>query len=234
LHSWQRALQCGVRPDRLLHAVDPAFSLAPAPKMQVESMLRALQLAPGAFVSLNLRAGSPERVEPLLHSLALFLPEVVRKLGLQHLLLFGMQRFRENHDGEILARLRELLRGRLSAVIWLPEENPALLKGILERSRAVLSCRYHGAVFGLSTAVPTIGIVLSREYDIKLRGLFHHYGLDRFCLQAEQFQCGAASWLEEIRDRDSEIRDHLRAVNERLVSELERPYERIRELINWN
>jgi polysaccharide pyruvyl transferase WcaK-like protein len=146
-----------VSPDRLLHAVDPAFGLAEAAKTRLSATLRELQLEPGTFLSLNLRSG--EAAEPLLHRLAGFLLEAIQRLGLKRVLLFGMQRFRENNDGEILARL--------SSVIWMPEE-AGMLKGVLAQSRAILSCRYHGAVFGLSSAVPTIGLVMSREYGVKL------------------------------------------------------------------
>ncbi len=231
-HSRARAVASGVDDRVLVEAVDPAFALAPAGDRDVAETLASLGLERGTFLAVNVRAADRDSLAALLLRLSEILPEVARRLPVKKVLLFGMQRFRENHDGDVLARLAGSLAGRLPVALWAPEGNPGLLKGVLASARAIVSCRYHGAVFGLSSGVPTIGLVLSADYEVKLAGLFQWYGLDRLVLDVDRLcRAAATSWLTEIGNRDGELRLHLARLNQDLARLRERPYERMASLV---
>ncbi len=228
LFSAARALQCGVPPERLVEAVDPAFALPPADADQVRATLESLALASRAFLAVNVRQTEPARLAQVLAGLAATLPHAARQLHAGTVLLFGMQQFRENHDGDALERLRRLIAPELPVRVWMPDQNPALLKGVLAEARAVVSCRYHGAVFGLSSGVPTVGLVVSSDYDVKLRGLFQWYGLDRLAGTIVEFS-GAAGplWLAAILGHDDELRQEMWRMNAMLGADVKRAYERM-------
>jgi polysaccharide pyruvyl transferase WcaK-like protein len=230
-HSRRQALRLGVAEDRLMEVIDPAFAIRPAPVADTAELYRRFGLEPGRFLALNLRPGPDACFLPLLEHLSVSLPSIVHELGATGVLLFGMQSYRDCDDGPTLHALRNRLASRFPVPVWASANQAGLLKGVLAGALGVLSCRYHGAVFGLSSAVPTVGIETSREYGVKLSGLFEWYGYPQFCVPAQQFAQTSAHWVREWRNRSAQIRSRLREINVCLLTQVQRPYERIRELI---
>jgi polysaccharide pyruvyl transferase WcaK-like protein len=190
--------------------------------------LHSLSLQPGEFVAVNVRRGDKPGSETL-DQLAAGIAHAASECGAGSVLLFGMQSFRDNHDGESLAALRRRLPSSLRAVDWPDDGECTGLRGTLSQARLVVSCRYHGVLFALAAAVPALGVIPKAEYDVKMRGLFDWYGLDRLCVTLGEPIPREA--ICELAARDAALRRQLQQRNQELAEGVNRPYERIRELL---
>jgi hypothetical protein len=78
-----------------------------------------------------------------------------------------------------------------------------------------LSTRYHPTVFGPAVGVPSVCLVLSYYSSVRMRGALGNVGLADFALPQGSWQIGRlASVVDEVVERDAELRAHMRAVRE--------------------
>lgn len=226
--SLKRALECGVPETRLLSFIDPAFMTKPP---DVAVALRSSGLSPGRYIAVNVREFETPLAQAgaLLDQFAAGVIQLVRRSNIDHLLLFGMQRYRANDDGFWLAALQKRLKRFVNSARWPAAAEHSEVRGIVAQARAVISCRYHGALFALAAGIPAVGMIPRSEYDVKMKGLFAWYDLERFCASVDDgIPEGAIAGLAE---HNTELRAHIVRRNRDLAAECKRPYERIRELL---
>ena len=225
--SARRAIECGVTGERLLTNIDPAFRTPLTDGGDGIDRLQGLGLEPSRFVAANLRQG--EFGDMAIDRMAVDAVETVKACGAKAVLLFGMQSFRDNNDKDLLEKLRERLRPHVSVAMWPVDAEYGRLVGVLAQARTVMSCRYHGALFALAAGVPAVGVIPQAAYDIKMRGLFAWYGLERFCYPLGEAIPQAVR--SELATGHGALRQRIRVRNDELVREANRPYERIRGLL---
>ena len=191
--SRAHGIAAGLRDQQLVDGVDPAFALPPAEAAAVESELAALGIAGGErYIAVSLRSGSLP-----FQNIAQALRSAVSQKLADSVLLFGMQRYWRDHDGEVLRPFEQQLTGLCvrSAPAW-----PApVLKGVLSRARAVVACRYHAAVFSLTSGTPSVSVAASPEYEWKLRGIYHQFDHPGWLTGPDQFE---ATLLDLLRHRE--------------------------------
>jgi polysaccharide pyruvyl transferase WcaK-like protein len=152
--------------------------------------LAALDISPGErFIAVSVRSGSPssEVIAEALRS------AVSRKLA-DCVLLFGMQRYWRDCDDDVVRDVERRLTPLRVRVA--PEWSAPLLKAVVARAQAAIACRYHAAVFALTSGTPAVSIAVQPEYEWKLRGIY------------DQFE--HAEWLTPPRNLASTLLDVLR------------------------
>lgn len=226
--SLKRALECGVPETRLLSVIDPAFMTKPP---DVEPALQPLGLSPGRYLAVNVREFETPlaKAGTLLDQFAAGVIQGARRANVDHVLLFGMQRYLANNDELWLTALQKRLKSLVRSVRWPAAAEPAEVRGVIAQARAAISCRYHGALFALAAGVPAVGMIPGSEYDVKMKGLFAWYDLERFCASVDAGIPEAA--IAELVARDTELRAHIVRRNGELAAACNRPYERIRDLL---
>jgi polysaccharide pyruvyl transferase WcaK-like protein len=81
------------------------------------------------------------------------------------------------------------------------------------RSAAIITTRYHAAVFGMTAAVPCLSLYQDQYTGVKLRGALDHAGLGSWCLPVDALRTRLASEaFTELWSRRGEIASHLRSV----------------------
>lgn len=74
------------------------------------------------------------------------------------------------HEGKKDRKVAETINQNLETKIPLIEEdNPLFVKGMIEKSRAVITSRFHGLVSCLSQAVPCLATAWSHKYEMLLK-----------------------------------------------------------------
>jgi polysaccharide pyruvyl transferase WcaK-like protein len=168
--SRDNAISCGFPEARIVDGVDPAFLLPAAPEAETSDLLARYGLGGVRFAAVNVRSGVTLAA---MEGLAQMLESLAREGRFERILAFGMQ----DHSAELDARWVRALRAnpRVAGVMtrW---PSPGVLKGVLARADFVATCRYHAAVFALTSARPVMALSISPEYDLKLRGILDQFG----------------------------------------------------------
>lgn len=176
--SRRNARRMGVADDRLVHGIDPAHGLAPAPWEEVVERLEgpASDVRAGEFLAVNVRGWEGRALGAGYRAVASALEAFVAEQGAPAIVLFGMQGYHRDHDGRALeqlaARFDRIDPHRLGGI-----GDPRLAKGLVGHARLVVSGRYHGVHFALEQGVPAIGLSVGPEYDVKMGGVFQRYGV---------------------------------------------------------
>jgi polysaccharide pyruvyl transferase WcaK-like protein len=182
--SRQTALKFGAAPENLIEKLDPAFDLAAAPEERLDSdVLRFIQKP---FFAVNLREWKNGDFSGLFADLAEVFDKFHRLHQKVRIVFFPMQEYGTDHDLTAINKLRKPLNPEIESLTLSADIRPEVLKSILGKAFAVITGRYHGAVFGLSAAVPTIGISVSAEYDVKLKGILSMFAADDFLVSARR------------------------------------------------
>ncbi len=115
-------------------------------------------------------------------------------------------------DLEVALALRERL-GVGPELVIAPVLPARQVAWATRRSSAVITTRYHGAVFGLTAAVPCLALYQDRYTGVKLRGALDHAGLGSWRLPLDSVRSTLATdAFAELWSRRAEIASHLRSV----------------------
>ena len=115
-------------------------------------------------------------------------------------------------DLEVTLTLRERL-GVGPELVIAPVLPARQLAWVTRRASAVITTRYHGAVFGLTAGVPCLALYQDRYTGVKLRGALDHAGLGAWRLPLDALgSTVAAEAFAELWSRRAEISSHLRSV----------------------
>lgn len=99
------------------------------------------------------------------------------------------------------------------------EYDPIWLKSVLGQAFCALTIRYHGAIFGLTQAVPTIGFSVSSEYNVKLSGVFQMFNEENWLFNLKNLNTNDLfSQLEIIAEQRNSIIEKLGRRYEKLKS----------------
>jgi polysaccharide pyruvyl transferase WcaK-like protein len=197
--SRRHALAAGMRPEQIVDGVDPAFDLAPAPPAAVERALKDLGLTPDdRFLAVSLRSG---RID--LEAVVAAARSALRANMADCLLLVGMQRYWRERDDDALHAFARCAGGLplRSAPAW----SAPVLKGVLARARAVIACRYHAAVFALTSGAPSVSLAVSPEYRWKLQGIYHQFEREEWLTTPERLECELLGVLREREALSAEL-----------------------------
>ncbi|MGY1641613.1 polysaccharide pyruvyl transferase family protein [Geodermatophilus sp. SYSU D00703] len=219
--SHQLVQEAGVAPGVAALTMDDAAWLEPRPADR--DAVAALDL-PARYVvgSFTTHAGtSGLSAARYTAALAADLDVIAERLDADVLLVPHLGTFvagEKSHDqltnDQIVAQSRS---GRVRAMPLLPARQViALTEGALLN----LSTRYHPTVFGPAVGVPSVCLVLSYYSSVRMRGALGNVGLTDFALPQGSWQNGRLpAVVDEIVERDAELRAHLRAVREVRVPE---------------
>ncbi len=192
--SRKNALAFGVSEENLVEKLDPAFFL---PIVSLENLLDSdtLKFVNEPFIAINLREWKSQNFDNSFAKLAISLNrfhELNPKFGM---LFFSMQEYGVDNDFTAINKLRNQLSPTIQTQVFSAKIRPSVLTSVLAKALAVITSRYHGAVFPLSNAVPTIGISVSGEYDAKLNGIFSMFEASEFLLSAHTLETNQVSNL---------------------------------------
>jgi len=115
-------------------------------------------------------------------------------------------------DAAVAAALRQRLGDgpELAIAPVLPARQ---LAWTTRRSSAIITTRYHAAVFGMTAAVPCLSLYQDQYTGMKLRGALDHAGLGSWCLPLDALRTRLArEAFAELWSRRDEIASHLRSV----------------------
>jgi polysaccharide pyruvyl transferase WcaK-like protein len=195
--------------------LDDALDLRDEPAAPFEG---ADRLA-GGFVALTAsplalqpphRSGDPDD-DSRLDQLAELVRRVHRRTEQPVLFLPHVGRFDGEPVGDVA--VGEALRRRLGnglELVVAPLLPVRQLAGLTRQASAILSTRYHPIVFGLSNAVPCLGLYQDRYTASKLTGALDHAGLGDWRLPLEALATETAGDVfDELWARRYELRDHL-------------------------
>ena len=232
-------LAAGILPDTTRRCIqlDDATFLPEEPPGSIE--------ADGAFgdgfvvLTVNPLGTGPE-VEARLDAMTDLVRAVYALTGLRVVFLphVGVPEARNpSGDLEVALALRERL-GVGPELVIAPVLPARQLAWVTRRASAVITTRYHGAVFGLTAAVPCLALYQDRYTGVKLRGALDHAGLGAWRLPLDALESTVATEaFAELWSRRAEISSHLRSVTASWpewdrahwddVSEALRPTERV-------
>lgn len=104
------------------------------------------------------------------------------------------------HEGEADVRLaKQLVKNLEFDVDIVIEDNSLIIKGIISKSKGVISSRFHGLVSALSTAVPSLATGWSHKYQL----LFNEYEFDGGMLQVDMPISELKKKLDYLTESDS-------------------------------
>lgn len=184
-----RALAPGTR---LVETGDDAVLLGPADASD-EEIARRHCLVPGGFVALSFSpASGPLGYATLLDDLRHLAGSIAARTGLPLVLV--------RHEGAVDAAASLADDAIAEALAPLGVTSPRVLdartSAALTRSAALcVTSRYHGAVFALAGAVPTVALWPERYSLQKMQGLLAHHGLDDWCAPLSAIGTGHAERL---------------------------------------
>ncbi len=152
---------------------DPAFGLQAAPAEQVESALEAGGVDPAReYLAVSLRHWDFDGEQEAWESeVAAALDRVVTES--RDIQLVGVPMQAEagqayEDDRAVLDRVRSRLEAPSRWITIEGVEEPSVIAGVVARARALLAMRYHAALFGAVSGVPTVALA----YDPKVSSLF--------------------------------------------------------------
>jgi polysaccharide pyruvyl transferase WcaK-like protein len=170
LPSAALALALGVTPERLDHQLDDAFLLPPRPPDPEES--RQLPVFDGQpSIAVTLHPFAPAG-DDAVRSIAAQLTAVARATGAR-LLFVPHEEARESSDGRFERAIAAMLPPEVESSI-LPILPARLTRWVTGQGSLVISSRFHPLVFGLSAAVPSLGIFADEYCRVKNRGAMTH------------------------------------------------------------
>jgi polysaccharide pyruvyl transferase WcaK-like protein len=217
--SYRLVQEAGVAPGAAALTMDDAAWLEPRPSDR--DAVAALDL-PARYVvgSFTTHAETGLSAAEYTATLAADLDVVSEKLDADILLVPHVGAFagEKSHDqltnDQIVAESRS---GRVRAMSVLPARQViALTEGALLN----VSTRYHPTVFGPAVAVPSVCLVLNYYSSVRMRGSLGNVGLADFALPRGSWEFGRlASVVDEVVERDAELRAHMRAVRDVRVPE---------------
>lgn len=182
--SEHRARKLEIPPQRIFKGVDPAFLLQPAHQNEISQFLHSLRIPDSVdLIGLNINAldqRTTERLQKIYRHICSTLSAELHA----HFVLIAMQRY-ATVDWE-MEKLAESVPPSAKATVIPFQLNPSLIKGILTRCKLIITAQYHLAVFGLSSAVPTIGVPPSDQYHDKMKGLFDLFTVSQFLLKQDE------------------------------------------------
>ena len=79
-----------------------------------------------------------------------------------------------HEDSEVLNRIVKYLSA--SRCIVIPPISPSATKHVVSQLDIMISCRYHGCVFGVSQGIPTIGLYAEEYWKDKNNGVLEMFG----------------------------------------------------------
>ena len=82
----------------------------------------------------------------------------------KYILSIGLNPFILVHEDNDISLAREIIND-MPDVSVIVENNPAFIKGIISKSKALVGSRFHSLVSGLSQSVPTVGTGWSHKYQ---------------------------------------------------------------------
>lgn len=216
--SRQNALRLGAEEENLISGLDPAFFLETHtakdfPQGEIAEFIRE------PFIAVNLRDWKKADYQPRFRQIAEALNSFSRRSSIKRILFFGMQMGAGVNDFKTNEKMRKYLSGDWQTSCFPPGSDSIWLKTILGKAFCVISLRYHGAVFALTQAVPTVSFSVSAEYDVKLRGVFQMFGAEEFLHQLEKIETSQLiSQLDRIAADRTAIVDKLRQKKEKLAA----------------
>lgn len=238
--SWRLCAQLGVDPTRLMLAPDDALTLGSRPDPEVEE-LRGIDLGePWIAVtvtgeSLGLDGNREAQTLALANQLAELANECEAPLVfLPH---FTGPDGRTGGDADsaqaVVAAIR-LLNPQVNTAVA-PVVSTRGLAWLTGRSALVVSARYHGLVFALTAAVPSLAIYYNEHTESKMRGLLELAGVGDWRLPAEALGYGAfANAVREAWSRRRELREHLTTRSAILRTAAERHWSSVGAVIGLN
>jgi polysaccharide pyruvyl transferase WcaK-like protein len=182
--SRQHACAFGVSEQKAIEKLDPAFYM-PIVDLQNSLNLETLQFVSQPFIAINIREWKNINFDISFSELAISLNNFHQSYPSFRILFFAMQAYGADNDLISIDKLRHQLLPTIETHILAATIRPSVLASVLAKAFAVITSRYHGAVFSLANAVPTIGISVSAEYDIKLTGIFSMFDATAFLLSAD-------------------------------------------------
>ena len=175
--SVQLGFRAGVPADRLVVTGDDALDLVPMSPASLPQ--RCFGVRPCVGLSLHLPGNRAERSQRLVE-MALSLAPWLRSLDADILWLPHLRSSVPHRCDVQLARdLTEAtgLVGRL-VVADSPDYRDRHIKYLTGLCDFVVSTRYHGVVFALTSGVPVVGVSQDDDTEAKIKGLYAYFGLD--------------------------------------------------------
>jgi polysaccharide pyruvyl transferase WcaK-like protein len=213
--SKQTAVGFGAAAGNLIEKLDPAFNLAPADEKSIPAAILDFLRRP--FLAVNLRGWKARNFQAQFANLAKAVNEFHQFNSERRVVFFPMQAYGTDNDLNAIEQVRNQLDPDIESLILPADISPKVLKAVLARSFATITSRYHGAVFGLTAGVPTIGISVSSEYDVKLNGIFSMFAADDFLIPAARLETkDILGRLRNISANGSSIRSKLSEENRKL------------------
>lgn len=184
--SYNFLLELGFAADELHLFPDYTGGLTPVADPKYDHLAGGVCVIPNYRVVDKLR-GNPlsEYVAFLKQSLELLLEADAKPFVLVHA---------ESGDPEIASELSSLP----VPIVW--EDDPLKLKGIVGRSRLVLSSRLHGLINGLSQNVPSIAVGWSHKYG----ELMADYGVPEYSVEWASVSSDVPAALDKLMRSDAE------------------------------
>ena len=153
------ALACGARPDVITVTGDDAIEVIPEAASGEASAL-----------GFNIRAANYSGIDP--ETSATVGACVVGAARCLRAPIVGLPVSRYANSCDLAAISECLERGQQGIDVALPDlSSPAELASAAASCRALVTCSYHAAVYGLAQGVPAVCLSKSRYYDVKFAGL---------------------------------------------------------------
>lgn len=105
-----------------------------------------------------------------------------------------------HEDTDILNQLVKLLSA--SRCIVIPPISPSATKHVISQLDIMISCRYHGCIFGVSQEIPTIGLYAEEYWKDKNNGVLEMFGCANFAFSVSNITDG------DFRNKVIEILDN--------------------------
>jgi colanic acid/amylovoran biosynthesis protein len=148
-------------------------------------------------------------------ALAADLDVIAEKLDADILLVPHVGAFHGDKSHDQLTNDQIVAESRSGRVRAMPLLTARQAIALTEGAVLNLSTRYHPTVFGPAVGVPSVCLVLSYYSSVRMRGALGNVGLADFALPQGSWQIGRlASVVDEVVERDAELRAHMRAVRE--------------------
>ncbi len=186
--------QLRLPPEKSLLLPDMAFYNADVASDEAGAELARLGLEPGTFGCATAidwyfpfdpspRTASAKYISEFARTIRL----VYERLGLKTLVLKQVERSAGTAGDDVVMQQVATMAGD-ACVFSLVNYRPALMRGIISRSRFFLGSRMHSTIFALQVGVPTVAI----GYLPKTRGIMCQFGLGAFVLDISDLKADVA------------------------------------------
>jgi len=173
------------------------------------------------LVGVNLRDSSKygnNYQQPKFEKFAKVLDHIVA-VGNRHIVFIPISYHGGDDDRKSAAEVVDRMKYSERVTIVKGEYGPSEIKALIGSMYCVIGTSYHFSLFALSQSVPAVGIYQDSYYELKLKGLFNLYGLDRYAVDVscEEIEVLMAKTQEMLLHRDDVVSE-LRQRNEQIYT----------------